>query len=578
MPAALSLDVDRSTLRLSEAARHVVVPEGIVDSLWLSIDGGPGVEERVRDFGVEFDTWQDGLAQVCLGIRETGYFASTVGGIVLSIPRQVAKTFFTMCLVLALCTLFPSLTVLWTAHRTRTSTQTFQKMQGFCKRKAVRKYLLPARNDGIRATNGEQEIRFRNGSVIMFGAREAGFGRGFDEVDIEVFDEAQILSEKALEDMVAATNQSRWKYGALLFFMGTPPRPVDIQKGEEFGNRRRAALKVKPGDQVFAESGDMVYVECSADPDVGTTGGPDLDDREQVAKANPSYPHRTPDVSIQRLRANLTSDDSWRREGLGVWDEDQVDPFATAWPKRVAALPAGLLPSVLAVASSIDQAHSSITAAAVLGDVVHVRSLQYGPGVGWVVEAAAEWSQRLQVPVVIDGRGPASSLIPALELAGVELVIFTTDDVCNASAMIAQLVSEERLHHRSDPELDRAVRDAVKRPVGDRWAWGRRKSAGDISPLEGVTLAVWEALHSESGPAVFIAKRERPVLVAGSAAGEYAAEHYPGAKVWPEAKPHERDRYRNQHDARVVVAVRSADEYTPSKYGSEELVIVGGGD
>jgi hypothetical protein len=73
----------------------------------------------------------------------------------------------------------------------------------------------------------------------MFGAREQGFGRGFDEVDIEVFDEAQILTEKALEDMIAATNQSRHPHGALLFFMGTPPRPSD--PGEAFGLKREGA-------------------------------------------------------------------------------------------------------------------------------------------------------------------------------------------------------------------------------------------------------------------------------------------------------------------------------------------------
>src|SRR5690606_21330512 len=113
-----------------------------------------------------------------------------------------------------------------------------------------------------------------------------GFGRGFDEIDVEVFDESQILTEKALEDMVAATNQSRFLAGALLFFMGTPPRPID--PGEEFTNRRDKALSGK--------AHDMVYVEFSADPDA------DLDDREQWAKVNPSFPHRTPVESMHRMR------------------------------------------------------------------------------------------------------------------------------------------------------------------------------------------------------------------------------------------------------------------------------------
>jgi hypothetical protein len=35
---------------------------------------------------------------------------------------------------------------------------------------------------------------------------------------------------------------------------------------------------------------------------------------------NPSYPKRTPLESMLRLRENLSDDDSWNREGRGVWD------------------------------------------------------------------------------------------------------------------------------------------------------------------------------------------------------------------------------------------------------------------
>jgi hypothetical protein len=81
---------------------------------------------------------------------------------------------------------------------------TFQSMQGMVRKKKIWPHVR-----AIRSVNGEQEIRFKNGSVIMFGAREQGFGRGFDQIDAEVFDEAQILTAKALEDMVPATNASK---------------------------------------------------------------------------------------------------------------------------------------------------------------------------------------------------------------------------------------------------------------------------------------------------------------------------------------------------------------------------------
>jgi hypothetical protein len=57
--------------------------------------------------------------------------------------------------------------------------------------------------------SGDEEIRFHNGSRILFGARERGFGRGIPGVDILIFDEAQILSDRALSNMLATMNTSR---------------------------------------------------------------------------------------------------------------------------------------------------------------------------------------------------------------------------------------------------------------------------------------------------------------------------------------------------------------------------------
>src|SRR5690606_6683887 len=103
---------------------------------------------------------------------------------------------------------------------------------------------------------------------------------------------------------------------ALIFYMGTPPRPID--PGEVFKERRAEALEVKRRQEAGeAVENDAVYIECSADP------GADPDDRGQWAKANPSYPLRTPERSMLRLRKNLKSIESWLREALGIWDDDE---------------------------------------------------------------------------------------------------------------------------------------------------------------------------------------------------------------------------------------------------------------
>ena len=159
----------------------------------------------------------------------------------------------------------------------------------------------------IRTANGEQEIVFENGSIIMFGAREQGFGRGMEAIDIEVFDEAQILGVKALEDMVPATNAAKHEHGGLVFFIGTPPRPTD--DGESFTKKRKKALDGLTLHQV--------YVEISADPDT------DPDDQSKFATFNPSYPHRTPLESMLRMRENIPDEDAWRREAMGIWPDDE---------------------------------------------------------------------------------------------------------------------------------------------------------------------------------------------------------------------------------------------------------------
>ena len=176
-----------STRRLSDVARHVVLPRGIVSTGW------PKVKAQARMCGIEYDDWQDGLGRCMLGKKADGLYAAGIGGVVISICRQVGKTFTIGTMIVMLCILseYP-LKVLWTAHRSRTSDETFKFMCSLVKKPAIARYV-----DGeSRRANGQQKIAFANGSRILFGARENGFGRGFDNVDVEVFNEAQILGTR----------------------------------------------------------------------------------------------------------------------------------------------------------------------------------------------------------------------------------------------------------------------------------------------------------------------------------------------------------------------------------------------
>jgi hypothetical protein len=482
MPSTLTKP---GTRRLSEVARHVVVPAGIVST------GYPSVQAKCRDLGILHDDWQQGLGRLILGKRANGKYAATVGGVVMSIPRQVGKTFTVGSILFAMCLLFPRMTVLWTAHRTRTANETFRAMQALARRPKIKPFIR-----AVRSTNGEQEIAFRNGSRIMFGAREQGFGRGFAEVDVEVFDEAQILTERALEDMVAATNQSKHPAGALLFYMGTPPRPVD--PGEAFRNKRDRALSGK--------SQDMVYVELSADED------PNPDDRKQWAKANPSYPVRTPIESMQRLRENVGSDESFIREGLGVWDDrSRLGIISTeAWLNCLDVDSQIVSDPVFALDVSPMRSWSAIAAAGFRADgLPHVEvtasttgGVDHRPGTDWVVPRIMAMKERWPgLRLTVASASAAESLVPALTAAGVDLVFVKGNDLAAGCGLFFDLATTGGMRHRGQSELTVALSAARKNVENGEgvWRWGRRRSSEDITTLYAATLALWAANNMDGG-------------------------------------------------------------------------------
>lgn len=469
-----------STPRLSEAARHLVIPSGIERSVW------PRVERRLSTVGVEFDLWQQGLASVALGCRADGTYAATVGGIVASIPRQVGKTFTVGHLLVGLAIEFPGLRIVWTSHHGRTTTNTFRSMQGMVRRKAIRPHLAHGRSEGIRTANGEQEIAFRNESLIMFGAREHGFGRGMDAIDVIVFDEAQILGTKALEDMVPSTNQSRHPHGALIFFIGTPPRPED--DGEAFALKRTTSLEGRATDQL--------YVEMSADPD----GDPD--DQVQWSKANPSFPIRTPEASMLRMRANLGSDESWTREALGVWvpvgAQQVIDP--DTWRRQ--ADPASMAIERLSLGIDVapDRSKSAVSLAGRRFDERwHVELDEHRTGTDWIapwVESRCK-ANAIHAVVVDELSGMVEKRRGQHYLIGTDIVVTLAAsegrDMAVACAKYYDGVVAGTVVHTDQPQVNQALAQASKRRLGAGWAWNRRGSESDITPITSETLALWGA-------------------------------------------------------------------------------------
>lgn len=476
------------TPKLSEVARHLVVPEGIVSSTF------PAAYHQLKPAGIALDRWQIGLGMAALGCDATGQYASTVGGVVISIPRQVGKTFTIGSLIVGLCLAFPRLRVVWTSHHARTTTNTFRSMQAIARKPAIFARLAP---NGIRQANGEQEIAFANGSIVMYGAREQGFGRGMDAVDLVVFDEAQILTLKALEDMVPAANQARHPHGALVMMMGTPPRPTD--PGEAFRAKREAAISGR-------ERAGM-YVELSADPDASP------DDPAQWARANPSYPQRTPHAAMLRMRSNIPGDAAWRREALGIWDETDSVPrliSADEWAaiRTTTPPPDGL--RALGVAYSLDGQRVALAGAVRHDNGIHLELIaaQAAP---IDHEALADWIElrwRTMAQVSITGKAGAPVLAQALRDRRVPArvaKVASGEEYYSANAMLAAAILEGSITVPAAPaddplELAIANCDRKARGASGAWAWVGSTPDADPTPLEALGLALHGARTTTRHP------------------------------------------------------------------------------
>lgn len=470
------------TPSLTEVARKVVRPSGITATGW------PAVKHTCEvKLGVTFDPWQDDAGRLILAKRADGKLACMIGGVGLSLPRQVGKTYLVGALTFALCINRPGMLVIWSAHHARTHSETFLSMQAFAKRLKVAPYV-----GQVFTGSGDEEIRFVNGSRILFGARERGFGRGVAAVDMIISDEAQIMSDKALDAQLATMNTSQF---GLALFIGTPPRPDD--PSESFTRMRTDAWS--------GHMRDAVWIELGAEP------GADPDDRKQWAKANPSFPHRTPVESILRLRRKLKAD-SFLREGLGVWPEAEVAEerwrlTADEWKLTEANVPKPEGDPHFFITVATDLRSVTIAVAATVGDRPHVEIADHRPGTGWLAGRVKEL--RTQYPGAKFGAysaGPVKAWVPAFAEAGIELQLLTQPETSSACAHLKHLVEVRGFTHSPDAVVIRSLEGAERRDMeGGGWVWDWRKSSGDLAPIAATTGALWLLELVPSGqPSVWV--------------------------------------------------------------------------
>lgn len=372
--------------------------------------------------------------------------------------------------------------LVWSAHEFPTAQEAFRDLSELIESTPD----LDREIKHIHRGNGDEAIELLNGCRIKFKARTKSGGRGLSGKRV-VLDEAFALQPAhmgALLPMLSAQDEPQVWYGS----------SAGLADSEVLrGIRDRG----RPGSR------SMVYIEwcterggCSSDDCTHQVGveGCVLDDESKWQMANPQMGRRILVDTIRNERLALPPEE-FARERLGWWDEPgQVEHIFGAEKWARCAIPETEPPTAgiaLGVAVSVDRSWSSISAAVPLPGRELVGLVHRQHGTQGLVEKVAGLKARYDCKVAMDSRGPAADLIEPLKEAGVFLHLAKTSDVQDASASFYDKVQTTIIAHMSHPELEDAVRGAQRRPVGDRWAVGRRISTADVSPLEGAILADW---------------------------------------------------------------------------------------
>jgi hypothetical protein len=451
------------------------------------------------------DEWQVFVLERALGVREDGRWAAFEVG--LNVPRQNGKGGVLEALELFWLFEMRERLVIHSAHEFATSSEAFARLvarvedtddlYGQVKRRGGRVV-------GIKLSHGEEGIELQDGCRIRFRTRTKGGGRGLTG-DKLVLDEAMILPEKAIGALVPTLAA---RPDAQIVYAGSAVDQLVLDEGVAFARVRERG---REGDDPR-----LAYFEWSAlvpDRDDGHPVTP-IDVSEEiaesvdaVAESNPALGIR---ISVEHVEAErrAMAARTFAVERLGVGDWPSTDPEGAsiidldAWKALVVPESSAIVGQVcFAFDVSPDRSSAAVAVCGLNRDELpQVEVVEHRRGTGWVVGRISELrAKHSPFAVICTGSGITGTLVDELVLAGVDVTSLNATEYAQACAGLVDQVLEERVRHLGSKELRDAIRGAATRPLGDAWAWSRKSSSVDISPLVAATLAVRGVVTATSG-------------------------------------------------------------------------------
>ena len=413
--------------------------------------------------------WQETVVQTALEL-ENGVPAYRE--IVLTVPRQSGKTTLLLAMVLHRALRWGGPQRI--AYTAQTGHDARQKLLDDWVPLLERSPFAPLVERVYRA-NGDEAIIFRNGSrvEVLRNSISSGHGR---TLDLAIIDEAFSDEDDVREQALLPTMATKPSAQLLVVSTAGTDRSLYLKRKVDQG---RAAVRAD-------SASGIAYFEWSAESD------DDPYDPEVWARIMPAYGLTIRDEAVAHAMQSMTINE-FKRSYLNVWSSvsEQMIP-AKVWQQCTSAkvAPAGALSFAVDVA--LDRSKASIAVADKEGNVELVENRD---GVSWVQARALELYRRWKGVIVVDGYGPAGSLVEPLKQIQVPVVTYKTGDVVAACALFYDAVLDRQIKAKTDDRLDQAVNAAIRRNVGQQWLFQRNVADADITPLYAVAFAWHYATH-----------------------------------------------------------------------------------
>ncbi|MDL9938693.1 terminase large subunit [Gordonia sp. ABSL1-1] len=401
--------------------------------------------------------------------------------VLLLVPRQNGKT-----LILVLRCLFGLFLlnekIVFSSQRWQTSKNTYKRLSAIIKSR-------PSLNKRVVANSmapGSAYIELASGAQITFITRSNDSGRGLDEVDLVIYDEAYNLTESETSGL--SWTQMASKNPQTIYASSAANAEQHINCAVLAGQRRRGL-----------EHGAGLYFAEYMAPDG------DWDDLETARQANPSFGVIQTDAKmLKEIRAVRTA--AARRSfevealGRGIWPTDgeshEAIIDAEAWSTMKNLTPRLTGPIALGLDRSVDGKTWALAAAQRTADGrVHIeigfhQAASLRAVAAYIRAVVSAWDPAV---LVIDRKSSAMSVVPLLAEEGIEPEVTGTPQMAMACQGFLDDAADARLSHAGQQIFTDAVAAAAKRtmPQGD-FVWDRTE--GSVAALLAGTIARWALL------------------------------------------------------------------------------------